>query len=271
MRHLVSFSGGKDSTALILWAIENLKSFDVVFADTGWEHPLTYDYIDYIESSVLIKHGSTLHRVKSAKYEGFEDLSIKKKRVASTKARFCTQELKLYPIHDFIHSNDLGNESTTMYIGIRADESPSRARLTEEVFDLDYYGCWIRRPLLKWTSDDVFAIMKKHGIEPNPLYKMGMKRVGCMPCIMSSLSEIKEIAKRFPEVIDKVSDLEKKVGRSFFPAGKIPDWATSNKDDNGIKYPMIQDVVRYVQDDPSQISIFEDEPQSCMSHFNICE
>lgn len=271
MAHLVSFSGGKDSTALILWAIENLESFDVIFADTRWEHPLTYQYIDYIESSVLSKAGATLHRVKSTKYEGFEDLSIKKKRVASTKARFCTQELKLTPIHDFIHSRDLDNESTTMYVGVRAEESPSRAKLSEEVFDLDHYGCWIRRPLLKWTSADVFAILKRHNVEPNPLYKMGMKRVGCMPCIMSSLSEIKEISKRFPEVIDKVAGLENKLGRSFFSSGKIPDWATSKIDVNGTKYPSIQDVVRYVQDDPSQIAIFEEEPASCMSHYNICE
>lgn len=270
MKNIISFSGGKDSTALILWAIENLESFEVIFADTGWEHPLTYQYIHYIEENVISKAGSLLHRVKSTKYQGFEDLAIKKKRVPSTRARFCTQELKLHPIHDFIHSNDLDNESTTMYVGVRAQESPSRAKLAEEAFDLDYYGCWIRRPLLQWTTDDVFAIMKRHNVEPNPLYKMGMKRVGCMPCIMSSLGEIKIIADKFPEVIDKVAALEKKVGRSFFSAGKIPDWASSQVD-QGVRYPLVQDVVKYVQDDPAQVALFEKEPESCMSHYNICE
>lgn len=271
MNHIVSFSGGKDSTALILWALENVGQFDVIFADTGWEHPITYQYVDEIEQTVLKKHGCKLHRVKSRKYEGFEDLAVKRKIVPSTKARFCTQELKLYPIHDFIHSNEFNNERTTMYVGVRAEESPSRAKLAEEAFDIDYYGCWIKRPLLRWSSQDVFDIMKKHGVEPNPLYKMGMKRVGCMPCIMSGLKEFKEISIRFPEVIEKVSALEKKLGRSFFSVGKIPDWACSQTDKNGIKYPLVEDVVKYVMGDPDQMSIFEDEPTSCMSHYNICE
>ena len=44
MRHVICFSGGADSTALCLWARENLPEFDTVFCDTGWEYPMTYDY-----------------------------------------------------------------------------------------------------------------------------------------------------------------------------------------------------------------------------------
>jgi len=40
MKHVVCFSGGKDSTALVLWAKENLAEFTTVFCDTGWEHPI---------------------------------------------------------------------------------------------------------------------------------------------------------------------------------------------------------------------------------------
>lgn len=42
MKHVVCFSGGKDSTALVLWAKENLAEFITVFCDTGWEHKITY-------------------------------------------------------------------------------------------------------------------------------------------------------------------------------------------------------------------------------------
>ena len=62
------------------------------------------------------------------------------------------------------------------------------------------------RPLIKWTAKDCFDIMKKYNIEPNPLYKMGMKRVGCMPCIMVSKPEIKNIFKQFPEIIEKIKN-----------------------------------------------------------------
>ena len=44
MKVIVSFSGGKDSLASLLWVRNNLtKDFITVFCDTGWEHPLTYN------------------------------------------------------------------------------------------------------------------------------------------------------------------------------------------------------------------------------------
>ena len=44
---IVSVSGGKDSTALYCWAIEQWgkDGFRAVFADTGNEHPVTYNYV----------------------------------------------------------------------------------------------------------------------------------------------------------------------------------------------------------------------------------
>ena len=43
-RHVVSVSGGKDSTATYLLALEQTGGdFDAVFADTGNEHEATYE------------------------------------------------------------------------------------------------------------------------------------------------------------------------------------------------------------------------------------
>jgi len=40
MKHIVAFSGGKDSTAMLLRMIELKKPIDVIlFADTGLEYP----------------------------------------------------------------------------------------------------------------------------------------------------------------------------------------------------------------------------------------
>ena len=36
MIHIIAFSGGKDSTALICWALNHLHSFQTVFCDTGF-------------------------------------------------------------------------------------------------------------------------------------------------------------------------------------------------------------------------------------------
>jgi 3'-phosphoadenosine 5'-phosphosulfate sulfotransferase (PAPS reductase)/FAD synthetase len=39
-------------------------------------------------------------------------------------------------------------------------------------------------------------------VKLNPLYFLGMSRVGCMPCINCRKDELLEISKRFPKYID---------------------------------------------------------------------
>jgi len=265
MKRIISFSGGKDSTALILWAKENLSEFETVFCDTGWESPITYSYIEYINEKLL---GGKLVVIRSKKYKGFEDLCYKKTRVPSAKARFCTEELKLKPMKDYINPY-LPN--VEIYTGVRADESFSRSKLPERAF-ADFYGCDMIRPLLHWTSKQCFELMKKHKVKPNPLYKMGMKRVGCMPCIMVNHKEFRSIIKKIPEIIDNIRRLEGTLGGGFFPPNYIPfRYQTGFNEKSGKKYPVLDDVLKYLSGDPNQTEMFEEEPQKCMSYYSLCE
>ena len=54
---VVSVSGGKDSTATLLLALETNWLGDVraVFADTGHESPTTYEYIDYLQDATGLR------------------------------------------------------------------------------------------------------------------------------------------------------------------------------------------------------------------------
>lgn len=45
---IVSYSGGKDSTACLVLALQTGLPVIAMFNDTKWEHPLTYQYIDDI-------------------------------------------------------------------------------------------------------------------------------------------------------------------------------------------------------------------------------
>lgn len=286
--YICSISGGKDSVAMWLYLRFDLGLNVIpIFADTGWEHAITYDYLDYLDDKFggLIKIQGPYTMITLAK---------KKKRFPSPRVRFCTQELKLFPLKKYIwqmiEDGKLDKDKIIMCSGVRAEESPSRAKMapfmeTDDLFKLPQW-----RPILDWTWQEVFAMHSKHGIEPNPLYKHGMSRVGCMPCIMVNKSELAQIARRFPEVFDQVQAAEDTVMEisdhsSFWTPDFIPErfssreW-TNPKDGKLWKIPRPHDVKRYVlmTQQERKYGSFElfHEPQNedlemCSSIYGLCE
>jgi 3'-phosphoadenosine 5'-phosphosulfate sulfotransferase (PAPS reductase)/FAD synthetase len=281
IENILSISGGKDSTAMTLLAIEReTENLSAVFADTGHEHEQTYDYIDYLQSKTgiaitrvkadfseqLAKKRTRIQKVWSNTnptfsdvlmfenmdagqpfpeellYEALEilqptgipflDLCLWKGRFPSAKARFCSEELKIFPIQQQVYYPILKETASNInsWQGIRWAESPARAKAVEfEGIEPDATRVFAVRPILSWSADDVFEMHRRHGLKWNPLYEQEMGRVGCMPCVNCRKSELNEIARRFPEVIDRLrrwEDLVSKVSRrrssTFFPAVNDP-------------------------------------------------
>lgn len=259
MIHVVCFSGGKDSTALVLWAKEHLDEFRTVFCDTGWEHPQTLAYVQEINQRLL---GGSLIVLQS---EGMRNLVSRKMRVPSACARFCTEQLKVKPMKAYLESLE---DEVTIYQGVRADESWQRRDLPRRSWD-DHYDCWIERPLIDWTAEQVFEQLQAHGIPPNPLYLQGSKRVGCFPCVLISHRELKSITPQMPEIWDRAQELEDLAGRSFFGPNAIPVRFHSGWDPKSEKsFPTVSDVRVYIE---SRADFPEGPPRSCVSHYNLCE
>lgn len=181
---VASVSGGKDSTALILALREAEVASRYVFADTGWEAPETYAYLDTLRETlgitidVVRADGTMVDRIR--KRHGFP----------GRMQRWCTRELKLEPLRKY---HDALGVETASAMGVRGEESEKRARMAEWE-DSDEWSGWTWRPLIRWSVQEVLAIHHRHGVPVNPLYRRGHDRVGCFPCIYSRKDEIRLIA-----------------------------------------------------------------------------
>jgi 3'-phosphoadenosine 5'-phosphosulfate sulfotransferase (PAPS reductase)/FAD synthetase len=275
----VGVSGGKDSAAVLLWMVHESgipkDKIEATFCDTANEHDWTLEHIALLSE--------TVHPIKTlTPAMGFYDLAMSRHRFPSTKARFCTQALKIYPSQDHITLRFKEYKRVVNVTGSRANESTDRSRLDEWDYNANLL-CDQWRPIIRWTIDDVFAIHKKYDIPLNPLYEAGAMRVGCFPCIMSRKSEIRNIALKFPERIDMIRNAEQKFferyGRfsSFFSPNKVPERFRSmpyiNAKGDTIMIPTIDDVVRWSMTGDRAVGSFNeeesDEPISCSSGF--CE
>lgn len=52
MKHIVKFSGGKDSTAMLLLLERGLPVDEIIFCDTGCEYPEVYEHIKAVEKYI---------------------------------------------------------------------------------------------------------------------------------------------------------------------------------------------------------------------------
>lgn len=291
MKILILYSGGKDSQACLIWAVKKYGAHncEAVFCDTGWENPTTYDHIKTTCNDLNVQ----LIIAKSKKYDGMVDLAKQKKRFPSTKARFCTEELKSKPAIDYVLSK---KEHLIVIEGIRKDESFSRSKMQDQCTYFKYYFepgpngkthsyrkkdivKWCEnynadklRPIFNWTAEETLNYIKENGQQPNPLYFQGFTRVGCFPCIMSRHSEVKQLLKIYPERFDYIKQIEKEVGSSFFKIDYVPKrFQTGVCQRSGKSFTKAVDIEKYLNDKNATIDMFEEETPACLSAYNICE
>lgn len=79
MKHIVSFSGGKDSTAMLLMMLErDMQIDDIIFCDTGKELPQMYEHIEKVQDYIGRKI-TTLKADKSFDYYMFDHIRSRDK------------------------------------------------------------------------------------------------------------------------------------------------------------------------------------------------
>jgi len=232
-RNVVSLSGGKDSTALWLWARRTGLDPVAVYIDTGWEWDGHHGYLDLLEAKV-----GHLHRI--APSGSFEDATRKKKSFPSRVRKWCTEELKLKPFRDWLDEyRDLAAVDVRVLVGIRREEGGDRAdpeKFPEREWS-DFYDCEVFRPILDWTIEDVIREHHRAGVPLHPLYHHGAERVGCFPCVNASKAELAIVGRLAPERVAQIRDLETEMGATMF----VEDIRTE-KERNGGEGPSVRPI-----------------------------
>ena len=217
----MSFSGGKDSTAMLLHMLElGMPIDEVVTVDTGMEFPAMYRHIEKVRA-VVETAGVKFTRLKADKsFEYYLTRHPVKRRNPEfagvtgygwpgPRSRWCTKTLKTNVLRKY--ARDLLNEYNVLwYIGIAADET---ARLARKHNNSDDH----RHPLAEWgwTEADALKYCYDHGYDWEGLYKL-FKRVSCWCCPLQPLEELRQLRRHFPDLWKRLFELDSQQCRPHF-------------------------------------------------------
>jgi len=195
---VICFSGGKDSTAMLLRMIELEEKIDhIIFADTGFEYPELYDYIKRIETLIgrkitIVKSKKTFNEWMYGKLTSGKNEGKIRGFPFILGACYWMRESKVYPISRFLKGIEY-----IRCIGIAKDEE-NRIQKDKN----------IRYPLIEWgwTEQDCVNYLNKKSLL-NPLY-MNFKRIGCYFCPKQNDYSKWLTWKFYPELWKRIEKIE---------------------------------------------------------------
>ncbi|MFA4861837.1 aminotransferase class V-fold PLP-dependent enzyme [Methanoregula sp.] len=177
----VSFSGGKDSTAVLHLARKAgvTKAF---FINTNLEFPETLEFVRSEGVEIIDKAGDFWQAVEKAGPPGKDN-------------RWCCKFQKLRPLKLFLA--EVGPCVTIQ--GNRWYESWNRATLEETSQNPDNPLQLNVSPIRNWRALEVFLYLWYQKAAMNPLYEQGIERIGCYLCPAMLESEYEMIRKSHPD------------------------------------------------------------------------
>lgn len=208
MKHILSFSGGKDSTFLLLELIRRKYPLDdVVFFDTGWEFPVMYEHIEKCKK--LCRENEikfvTLHPSKDFDHLMLDHITRNGNKGYSWcggPSRWGTT-FKIQALDNYFKEN----AGAVQYIGIAADET---ARLEKE------RKKYCRFPLAEWGITEAECLQGCYdaGFDWGGMYEH-LDRLSCMYCRNKNLKELSNIKKYYPDVWRGLKEYQSKTNLPY--------------------------------------------------------
>ncbi len=225
MNHFVSFSGGKDSTAMLLRILEEgWPVTEIIFSDTGLEFPEMYEHIERVEDYIGRKI-TRIYPEHSFEEIMFDYVYLKGPRKGqkgrgwpSFRIRWCTGYLKTDPIRAYLTKYPIRNKTRAQYIGFAADE-------TDRV-SLDTTGNK-RYPLIGWgmTGEDTLKFCYDRGFDWGGLYEY-FDRVSCWCCPLQSIHCLRMLHRHFPHLWEELREMDARARNKIKPNYSLTELET---------------------------------------------
>jgi len=192
---LIAFSGGKDSTAMILRLHEvepeTVKAARVISSPTGDELPGVVEHLQRVAAMVD-------KPIEPCGEHTLDELIEAQRAIPNTRFRWCTKMLKVQPVLRLLRSLD----DPEMLVGLRFDEPERRGIYSDDVrmrFPLREWG---------WTVDDVWGYLRAAGISVPP-------RTDCARCPFQRLHEWRQLWRDHPAIYAAAEAQEIAYGHTF--------------------------------------------------------
>ena len=218
---IVSFSGGKDSTCMLLMMLEKGMQVDyILFCDTGLEFPQMYDHVQKVDEYIQKTYGRSITYLKP--FRSFEYYLLEKEKTigknkgkhgygwSSYRNRWCTTILKTDVVKYWMREHSFNSDNTITCIGIAKDE-PKRIQ------DKCY-------PLFDWgvTEEEALQYCYAHGFDWGGLYK-DRTRLSCWICPLQHVNDLRLLYRNFPKLWNRLKELNDKVIKNAHEENKILD------------------------------------------------
>jgi 3'-phosphoadenosine 5'-phosphosulfate sulfotransferase (PAPS reductase)/FAD synthetase len=236
---LVNISGGKDSQAMLDVVYREAVKQGVtgklvtVFCDLGDddEWPGTKELAAEHAEHYLIRHNVVQRTNAEGEVESLTQHIENRGMWPDNARRYCTSDirgpvLKLVTrlVRDVREAGLAEGRRVRVLncMGLRAQESPARAKLAEKTYCLDERSTnatvrevWTWLPIHHMSADEVWEIIREAGTRPHPVYAEGMPRLSCRFCVLASKSALVRAAQLDPEGAWKRALMEERMGHSF--------------------------------------------------------
>jgi 3'-phosphoadenosine 5'-phosphosulfate sulfotransferase (PAPS reductase)/FAD synthetase len=214
IRHIVSLSGGKDSSALAVLIKERFPQLPVeyVFCDTEYELPETYEYLDRLEAYLgkKIIRLNALDNLGIARKPGRKAFDVWLNEyyggfLPNARSRWCTRTLKIKPFEEYV-----GSATAYSYIGIRADERRDGYVAKKPVVISErpnIIPCYPFRDL-NFGIREVSETLERVGLGI-PGYYRWRSRSGCYFCFYQQRGEWARLRREHPDLFESAQKFEK--------------------------------------------------------------